>query len=103
MYAIVETGGKQYKLSVGDVVKVEKLAGEPGDKVSLDQVLAVSDDTGNLTWGTPCLENAKVTAEILAQDRAKKIVVLKYKRRKNYKRKQGHRQAYTKLKIEAID
>jgi len=103
MYAIVETGGKQYKLSEGDIVKVEKLAGEPGQKITLEKVLAVSTPEGNLQVGTPWVENAKVTAEILEQGKSKKIIVFKYKRRKNMRRKQGHRQAYTKIRIEKIE
>ncbi len=98
MYAVVETGGKQYKMAVGDVLKVEKLDAQDGEKVVLDKVIMVVDDEGNLTFGT-----GKVTAEVIGQGRHKKIVVFKYKRRKNYRRKQGHRQNYTKIKIEAIE
>lgn len=103
MYAIVETGGKQYKLSEGDIVKVEKLAGEAGQKVALERVLAVSTADGNLQVGTPLVENAKVIAEVLEQGKHKKITVFKYKRRKNMRKKQGHRQAYTKIRIEKIE
>ena len=98
MYAVVETGGKQYKMAVGDVLKVEKLNAQDGEKVVLDKVIMVVDDEGNLSLGT-----GKVTAEVIGQGRHKKIVVFKYKRRKNYRRKQGHRQNYTKIKVEAIE
>ena len=98
MYAVVETGGKQYKMAVGDVVKVEKLNAQDGEKVVLDKVIMVVDDEGNLKLGS-----GKVTAEVLGQGRHKKIIVFKYKRRKNERKKQGHRQNYTKIKIEAIE
>ena len=103
MYAVVETGGKQYKVQAGDVIKVEKLAGEPGEQVILDRVLMVSDGAGELKIGSPCVENAQVVGQILLQDRDKKIIVFKFKKRKNYRRKQGHRQAFTKIKIESIN
>lgn len=98
MYAVVETGGKQYKVAVGDEVKVEKLNAEDGEKVVLDKVIMVVDDEGNVKVGA-----GKVTAAVLGQGRHKKVVVFKYKRRKNSRRKQGHRQDYTKIKIEAIE
>lgn len=98
MYAVVETGGKQYKMAVGDVIKVEKLNAQDGEKVVLDKVIMVVDDEGNLKLGS-----GKVTAEVLGQGRHKKIIVFKYKRRKNERKKQGHRQNYTKIKIEAIE
>ncbi|HPF20224.1 MAG TPA: 50S ribosomal protein L21 [Syntrophomonas sp.] len=102
MYAIIETGGKQYKVSEGLMIKVEKLSCEAGDKVTLDQVLMLSDDNGTRI-GNPLVEGAKVTAAVLEQGRGKKIIVYKYKKRKNERKKQGHRQAYTKLLIEKIE
>jgi large subunit ribosomal protein L21 len=101
MYAIIKTGGKQYRVSEGQSVRVEKLEGDPGDAVTLAEVLLVGGD-GQTRIGTPRVEGASVTAEIVAQDRAKKIVVFKKKRRKGYHKKQGHRQAYTELKITGI-
>lgn len=103
MYAIVETGGKQYKVSEGDILKVEKLVGEAGDKLALEKVLVVSDDEGNLNVGKPAVENAKVLVEVLEQGKSKKIIVYKYKKRKNQRKKQGHRQAFTKIRIEKIE
>lgn len=101
MYAIIKTGGKQFRVSEGQSVRVEKLPGDPGDAVTLGEVLLVGGD-GQTRIGTPRLEGASVSAEIVAQDRAKKIVVYKKKRRKGYHKKQGHRQAYTELKITGI-
>ena len=98
MYAVVQTGGKQYKVAVGDVVKVEKLNAQNGENVVLDNVIMVVDDEGNLKLGS-----GKVTAEVLEQGRHKKVVVFKYKRRKNNRHKQGQRQDYTKIKVNAID
>jgi large subunit ribosomal protein L21 len=102
MYAIVQTGGKQYKVSEGEILKVEKLAGEAGDKITLDQILMVKDENGTKI-GAPLVKDARIIAEVIEQGRAKKIVVYKYKKRKNYRRKQGHRQSYTKIKIETIE
>jgi large subunit ribosomal protein L21 len=102
MYAVVETGGKQYKVAEGDIIKVEKLSGQPGEEVIFNQVLLFSGDDGRIDIGTPRLENLQVVGEVLLQDRARKIIVYKYKRRKNYRRKQGHRQAFTKVKIAKI-
>ncbi len=101
MYAIVRTGGKQYQVACGDQLRVEKLEGNVGDSVSLDDVLLVADGE-NITVGQPVVENAKVTAKIAEQGRGKKIVVFKKKRRKGYRLKRGHRQSYTALKIENI-
>ncbi len=101
MYAVVHTGGKQYKMAEGDVFRVEKLPGEVGDTVDFDQVLLLSDGE-NLTIGQPRVENALVRGHIVEQDRAKKIIVFKYKRRKRFRRKQGHRQYYTAVKIDKI-
>lgn len=103
LYAVVQTGGKQYKLAVGDIVKVEKLNVEAGDKVSLDQILMIKEEDGTTKVGNPLIEGAKVTATVIKQGKNKKIIVYKYKKRKNMRKKQGHRQAYTKLKIEKIE
>ena len=102
MYAIVKTGGKQYKVAQGDVLFVEKLEANEGDVVTLDQVLAVAGENG-LTGGSPVVEGATVTAKVVAQGKAKKVIVYKYKAKKDYRRKQGHRQPYTKLVIESIN
>lgn len=102
MYAIVKTGGKQYKVAQGDVLFVEKLEANEGDVVTLDQVLAVAGENG-LTVGAPVVEGATVTAKVIAQGKAKKVIVYKYKAKKDYRRKQGHRQPYTKLVIESIN
>ncbi len=101
MYAVIHTGGKQYKVSPGDHLRVEKLDGDKGAKITFDEVLFVSDDAFKV--GTPYLANTKVTAEIVVQDRAKKIIVFKLKKRKNYRRKYGHRQPFTELKITGIE
>lgn len=101
MYAVIATGGKQYKVSEGDIVRVEKLAGEVGSKVEISDVLLVGDE-GATKIGTPTVEKAKVSGEIVEQGKEKKILVFKKKRRKGYKKLQGHRQQYTALKIEKI-
>jgi len=101
MYAIIETGGKQYKVHEGDVVFVEKLNAEEGDAVNFDKVLLMSTDSG-VTPGKPFVEGAKVEGTVLAQGKAKKIVVFKYKAKKNIRKKQGHRQPFTKVQINKI-
>ncbi|MBT5072957.1 MAG: 50S ribosomal protein L21 [Kordiimonadaceae bacterium] len=101
MFAVIKTGAKQYKVAVGDVIKVEKLDGAAGDKVSLDNILMVGDDKG-VKVGTPTISGTSVTAEILEQARAAKIIVFKKKRRQNYRRKAGHRQEQTVLRITEI-
>lgn len=101
MYAIIETGGKQYKVSEGDVVYIEKLAVSEGDAVKFDKVLVVGGD--NTVIGTPVVEGASVDAKVLAQGKGKKIVVFKYKPKKGSKTKQGHRQPFTKVQIEKIN
>ncbi|HZH93944.1 MAG TPA: 50S ribosomal protein L21 [Tissierellaceae bacterium] len=101
MYAIIETGGKQYKVQEGDVVFVEKLNAEEGDAVNFDKVLLMSTDSG-VTPGKPFVEGAKVEGTVLAQGKAKKIVVFKYKAKKNIRKKQGHRQPFTKVQINKI-
>lgn len=101
MYAVLKTGGKQYKVSEGDVIFVEKLEADVDSTIELTEVLAVANDDG-LNVGSPLVEGAKVVCKVLAQDKAKKIIVFKYKAKKDYRRKQGHRQPYTKLQIEQI-
>lgn len=103
MYAIVLTGGKQYKVSEGDVIFVEKLEAEVDATIELNEVLAVSKENGEFVVGAPAVEGAKVTAKVVSQGKAKKVVVFKYKRKKHYRKKQGHRQPYTKLQIEKIN
>ena len=100
MYAIIATGGKQYKVSEGDVIKIEKLDAAAGDTVTFDRVIAVSD--GTLKVGDEAAK-ATVTAEVLEQGRGKKVIVYKYKRKTGYHKKNGHRQPYTKVKIEKIN
>ena len=102
MYAVVKTGGKQYRVSKGDRVKIEKIPGEVGDEVRFDEVLMIGG-TPDMKVGTPHVSGASVSARILGQDRSKKIMVFKFKRRKGYKKKQGHRQAYTRVEITGIE
>ena len=101
MYAIVSSGGKQYKVQKGEILRVEKISGDIGVPVSFDKVLMFSDGE-NVNIGQPVLENVSVNGHIVEQDKAKKIIVFKYKRRKRYRRKQGHRQQYTAVKIDSI-
>jgi large subunit ribosomal protein L21 len=101
MYAVIATGGKQYKVQEGEILRVEKVNGDVGAPVAFDQVLMVSDGE-TVQVGTPVLERMAVRGHIVEQGRAKKILVFKYKRRKRYRRKQGHRQPYTAIKIDAI-
>ena len=103
MYAIIQTGSKQYKVAVGDIVEVEKLGLEAGAEVTFDQVLAVAGEDGKLNIGTPMVAGAKVTAKVLDEFRAKKIVVFKMKRRKGYRRTHGHRQRYSRVEIIAVN
>ena len=100
-YAIVNTGGKQYRVQPGDTIRVENLSGDEGDLVELEDVRMVSDE-GEVTLGSPTVAGAKVTAEILGQGKAKKIIVFKYKAKTRYRRKNGHRQQYTELRITDI-
>ena len=100
MFAVIQTGGKQYRVAQGDLLRVEKLPGDVGAAVTFDKVLLLGGDA--LTIGTPLIAGAKVSAEIVAQDRAPKIIVFKFRRRKNYRRKNGHRQPYTELKITGV-
>ena len=101
MFAIIKTGGKQYKVSEGDIIKVEKIEAEAGDKIEFDQVLMVAGD--DVKVGSPVVEGAKVQAEVLDQKKDKKVVIFKFKAKKNYRKKKGHRQPYTLVKIEKID
>lgn len=101
MYAVIETGGKQYRVQEGDVVFVEKLDVAEGEKVELSKVLLISNED-NLLVGKPYIEGAKVEATVLEQGKAKKVIIFKYKPKKDSRKKQGHRQPYTKLKIEKI-
>jgi large subunit ribosomal protein L21 len=102
MYAVVTTGGKQYKVQEGDILRIEKIPGEVGSPVTFDQVLLYSDGE-NLDIGKPMLDNISVKGRIVEQDRSKKIIVFKYKRRKRYRRKRGHRQYYTAVKVDKIE
>lgn len=101
MYAVIETGGKQYRVQEGDVLFVEKLDAVEGDTINFDKVLLMSKD-GDLVAGKPYVENAKVEASVLEQGKTKKIIVFKYKAKKNYRKKQGHRQPFTKVKVGKI-
>ena len=101
MYAVIETGGKQYRVSEGDAINVEKLPYEVGEQVELERVLLVSGEKG-VTVGQPVVEGAKVVARVEAAGRGPKIRVWKYRPSKRYRRRQGHRQAYTRLRIEKI-
>lgn len=103
MYAVIQTGGKQYRVEPGKTVVVEKLAGDKGASVVFDQVLLVSSgDGGTINIGKPVVAGAKVTGEIVEQGRGEKLVVFKFRRRKNYVRRNGHRQDYTAVKIGEI-
>ncbi|MBW4827291.1 MAG: 50S ribosomal protein L21 [Clostridiaceae bacterium] len=101
MYAVIETGGKQYRVQEGDTIFVEKLDADNGEQVSFDKVLFVSKDD-DLIVGKPYIEGAKVEGKVLEQGKGKKVIVFKYKAKKNYRKKQGHRQPYTKVKVEKI-
>ncbi len=101
MYAIIATGGKQYKVSEGDIITIEKLGVEAGEKVTFDQVLAVSDKS--LKVGDPTVAGATVDASVVREGRSKKVVVYKYKPKTGYHKKNGHRQCFTQVKIEKIN
>lgn len=101
MYAIIETGGKQYRVQEGDSLFIEKLDVNAGDSVEFNKVLAVSKD-GSLSFGSPVVEGATVKATVVENGKGPKVVIFKYKRKKDYRKKQGHRQPYTKVKIESI-
>mgnify|MGYP001774239124 FL=1 len=101
MYAIIETGGKQYKVAEGDIITVEKLGVEAGQEYTLDKVLVLAKD-GNVKVGAPYVEGAAVTASVIGDGKAKKVVVYKYKPKKGFHKKNGHRQPFTKLQIKSI-
>ena len=101
MYAVIKTGGKQYRVSVGEILNFEKIEGNKGDVISFDQVLMVSDDT-DVKIGTPIVDGAKVVGEIVRQTKGPKVTVFKMKRRKGYRKKTGHRQKLTSLRIKEI-
>ena len=103
MYAIVEVGGRQHVIEPDKVVKVDRQAEETGAEVTLDKVLAIKDDDGELRVGRPYIEGASVTARVMQQGRDRKITVVKYKAKKHYRRKVGHRQHFTQLEILAIE
>ena len=102
MYAVIETGGKQYKVSEGDTIFIEKLGVEEGEAVTFDKVLIIGNDE-NVTIGAPTVEGATVEAKVVKNGKAKKIYVFKMKRKKNYRRKKGHRQPFTKVEISKIN
>jgi len=102
MYAVIKTGGKQYRVASGDEVKIEKLQGEIGERVTFGDVLLISDEEG-VRLGQPYLEDSKVVGRITRQAKDRKVVVFKYKKRKGYKRKRGHRQQFTLIRIENIE
>ena len=105
MYAVIETGGKQVRVQAGDIIQVEKLTGDVGSKVTFDKVLFVStpsESSSEVTLGQPYISNAKVEAEIVAQGRGEKITIIKMKRRKQYRRTQGHRQEQTQLLVTGL-
>jgi large subunit ribosomal protein L21 len=101
MYAIIMTGGKQYNVQVGDELFIEKIEGESGAQIKFDQVLALSDENG-LKAGSPTLDGVVVEAEVIKQGKQKKIIIFKYKAKKGYRNKKGHRQPYTKVRINKI-
>ena len=102
MYAVVKTGGKQYRVAAGDVICVEKLDGQPGEMVKIEDVLLLVDGE-QVVVGRPIVAQAAVSAEIVEQDKHRKVIIFKYRRRKRYRRRAGHRQPYTKLKVTAIE
>jgi large subunit ribosomal protein L21 len=102
MYAIIQTGGKQYRVSEGDVLSIEKLTAAEGEEVVFDQVLTVVSD-GDIKIGKPVVEGAKVTAKVVEHGKGEKILVFKYKAKSNYRKRQGHRQPYTKVEISKIE
>ncbi|MDX2023849.1 MAG: 50S ribosomal protein L21 [Deltaproteobacteria bacterium] len=101
MYAVIQTGGKQYRVAQGETLRVEKLEASAGDKLTFSPLM-LTDDAGGVTIGKPVVAGATVSAEVLEQGLGQKIIIFKYRRRKNYRRKQGHRQPFTSLKITSI-
>ena len=102
MYAVIVTGGKQYKVAEGEFLKVEKLNASIGDKVAFEDVLLVGNDNGNVTIGTPIVDSATVYAEVVNEARHDKVRIIKFRRRKHHMKRQGHRQWYTEIKITGI-
>jgi large subunit ribosomal protein L21 len=102
MYAVIETGGKQYRVSEGDVIKVEKLDAEPGSNLDITNILLIGRDEETVT-GTPLVDGASVKTSVIGHGKEDKVIVFKYRRKKNYRRFRGHRQQYTELKVEAIN
>ncbi|HEX7029985.1 MAG TPA: 50S ribosomal protein L21 [Gammaproteobacteria bacterium] len=102
MYAVIETGGKQYRVAQGDVIKVEKLATGAGETVEFDKVLLISDGDSKIVMGAPFVEGGKVTATVKAQGRHRKVEIIKFRRRKHHMKRQGHRQPFTELEITGI-
>ena len=102
MYAVVKTGGKQYRVTQGEYLKVEKLEGNEGDTIELDQVLMIADGD-NLKIGAPLLDGGKVTATIKSHGRGKKVEIMKFRRRKHHQKRTGHRQSYTEIEITGIN
>ena len=103
MYAIIETGGKQFRVKEGDTIYIEKLNLNSGDNYTFDKVLAVFDDNSGVKFGSPFLNDVKVIGSVVTQVKGKKIIVFKYKQKKDYRRKNGHRQPYTKIQIDKIE
>ncbi|MCH9799744.1 MAG: 50S ribosomal protein L21 [Betaproteobacteria bacterium] len=102
MYAVIKTGGKQYKVAAGDYLKVEKLDGDVGSKVVIDKILMVADGE-NVTIGSPLVAGAKVNATVLSHGKGDKVMIFKFHRRKHYRKTQGHRQSYTEIQIDDIN
>lgn len=102
MYAVIETGGKQYRVAQGDVIKVEKLLNEAGETIEFDNVLMISDGDQKIVMGAPFVDGGKVTATVKTQGRHRKVEIIKFRRRKHHMKRQGHRQAYTELEITGI-
>ena len=103
MHAVIKTGGKQYIVKPGDVIDIEKISGEPGEEISFEEVLLVSNDGEDIRVGSPVVENARVGARIVQQKKGDKIIVFKFKRRKGYRKKAGHRQNLTSVEITSIN
>lgn len=101
MYAVIETGGKQYRVQEGDVIRIEKLNAEAGEKVTFDKVLAIGEGA-SLTVGTPLVESCSVFGTVVENGKADKVIIYKYKSKKDYRKKRGHRQPYTEVKIETV-
>jgi len=101
MYAVIKTGGKQYRVAAGDKLKVEKLVGDVGSDITIDQVLMVADGD-NVTIGSPVLKGASVQAKVVSHGRGDKVMIFKFRRRKHYRKTQGHRQDFTEIQIEKI-